>query len=182
MSTPDAVLGLLQRGPRHGYDLKREHDARFPLAKPLAYSQVYSTLGRLQRDGLAEVTEQQPGDGPERTVYGLTTVGRQHLEEWVGTPEPPAPHVANVLFTKLVVALLGGADGSSYLDAQRRAHLARMRELTAVRRDGPPAEAIAADYALHHLEADVRWLETTLQRLPSLTATLLLNTPEEVRA
>jgi len=177
MSTPDAVLGLLQRGPRHGYDLKREHDTRFPLAKPLAFSQVYATLGRLQRDGLAEVTEQQPGDGPERTVYGLTAKGRRRLDDWVGEPEPPAPHVANVLFTKLVVALLGGADGGRYLDVQRSAHLARMRELTAVRRVGAPAEALAADYALFHLEADVRWLETTLQRLPSLAATL-----EEVRA
>ena len=182
MSTPDAVLGLLQRGPRHGYDLKREHDQRFPLAKPLAYSQVYATLGRLQRDGLAEVTEQQPGDGPERTVYGLTPQGRSHLDAWVGTPEPPAPHVANVLFTKLVVALLGGSDGTAYLDSQRQAHLARMRELTAVRRGTDLTQALAADYALHHLEADVRWLETTLQRLPLLTATLFVTTPEEVRA
>ena len=168
MSTPTAVLGLLQRGPRHGYDLKREHDARFPLAKPLAFSQVYSTLGRLQRDGLVEVTEQQAGDGPDRTVYGLTAAGRRHVREWVTAPEPPAPHVANVLFTKLVVARLGGSDGSAYLDAQRKAHLRRMRELTAERRTGDPAAVLAADYALFHLEADVRWLETTLARLDTL--------------
>ena len=177
MSTPDALLGLLQRGPRHGYELKREHDRRFPLAKPLAFSQVYATLGRLERDGLAEVTEQQPGDGPERTVYGITAAGREHLRGWMATPEPPAPHVANVLFAKLVVGLLGGGDGAAYLDAQRAAHLARMRELTAARRTGSPPEALAADYALFHLEADVRWLEATATRLPSLESSL-----EEVRA
>lgn len=174
MSTPGALLGLLQRGPRHGYDLKREYDARFPLAKPLAFSQVYSTLGRLQRDGLVEVAEQQPGDGPDRIVYSLTTPGREFLREWVAEPEPPAPHVANVLFTKLVVARLGGSDGSAYLDAQRAAHLHRMRELTAERRAGDPAVALAADYALFHLEADLRWLETTLARLDSLEAGVLL--------
>ncbi|MGZ6804258.1 MAG: PadR family transcriptional regulator [Nocardioidaceae bacterium] len=167
MSTPSAVLGLLQRGPRHGYDLKREHDLRFPMAKPLAYGQVYATLGRLERDGLVEVTEQQPGDGPDRTVYGLTDAGWARVEAWVREPEPPAPHVANVLYAKLVVALLGGRDGAGYLDTQRRAHLARMRELTRARRDDP-ASALAADYALFHLEADVRWLETTLARLHSL--------------
>ena len=139
MSTPLALLGLLQRSPRHGYDLKREHDRRFPLAKPLAYGQVYATLSRLERDGLAEVTEQQPGDGPERTVYGITPAGRRELRAWAVTPEPPAPHVANVLFAKLVVGLLGGADGSAYLDAQRAAHLERMRTLTGERRTGTPA-------------------------------------------
>lgn len=169
VSTPIAVLGLLQRGPRHGYDLKREHDLRFPLAKPLAYSQVYSTLGRLERDGFVEVTEQQPGDGPERTVYGLTESGRRHVEQWVREPEPPAPHVANVLYTKLVVVLLGGRDGETYLDVQRTAHLTRMRELTRERRESDPAAALAADYALFHLEADLRWLETTLSRLHTLS-------------
>ncbi len=168
MSTPIAVLGLLQSGPRHGYDLKREHDARFPLAKPLAFSQVYSTLGRLERDGLVEVTEQQAGDGPDRTLFGITEAGRQHLRDWVVEPEPPAPHVANVLFTKLVVARLGGSDGSAYLDVQRTAHLSRMRELTEERRSGDTATALGADYALFHLEADVRWLETTLARLDTL--------------
>ena len=168
MSTPSALLGLLQSGPRHGYDLKREHDARFPLAKALAFSQVYSTLGRLERDGLVEVTEKQAGEGPDRTVYGLTDAGRLHVRDWVAEPEPPAPHVANVLFTKLVVARLGGSDGSSYLDTQRTAHLSRMRELTEERRSGNPATALAADYALFHLEADLRWLETTLARLDSL--------------
>ena len=142
MSTPDALLGLLQPGPRHGYDLKREHDTRFPLAKPLAFSQVYSTLGRLERDGLVEVTEQTAGDGPDRTVYGLTNQGRQHLLSWVTEPEPPAPHVANVLFTKLVVARLGGSSGQAYLDTQRTAHLARMRELTRERREAEPAATI----------------------------------------
>jgi DNA-binding PadR family transcriptional regulator len=52
VSIPYVLLGLLSRGPRHGYDLKREHDARFPQAKPLPPGQVYATLGRLLRDDL----------------------------------------------------------------------------------------------------------------------------------
>lgn len=168
MSTSTAVLGLLLPGPRHGYDLKREYDRRFPLAKPLAFAQVYSTLARLLRDDLVEVSEQQAGDGPDRTVYALTDTGRRHLREWVRTPEEPAPHSANVLYTKLLLSLLAGDRGADYLDIQRKAHLARMRELTAARRSGSAAESLGADYALFHLEADLRWLETTLSRLHSL--------------
>lgn len=169
MSTPFALLGLLQRGPRHGYDLKREHDERFPVAKPLAYGQVYATLARLLRDGLVEVSEQQPGDGPERTVYALTALGRSQLADWVSTPEPPSPHVANVLYTKVLLCLLAGQDAHAFLDAQREAHLARMRELTAQRRTAALPEALAADFALFHLEADLRWLQVTVDRLSALT-------------
>jgi DNA-binding PadR family transcriptional regulator len=180
MSTPIALLGLLQRGPRHGYELKLQHDERFPLAKPLAFGQVYATLGRLERDGYVEITEQESAGGPERTVYGLTPAGRAHVAAWVREPEPPAPHVANILFAKLVVALLGGASGSGYLDVQRTAHLARMRELTKTRREGEPAQALAADYALFHLEADLRWLESSLTRLSALREATL--NPIEVLA
>lgn len=170
MSASTALLGLLQQGPRHGYELKREHDAQFPLAKPLAFGQVYATLQRLERDGLVEVSETQNGDGPERTVYALTPAGATFVAEWALDPEPPAAHVANVLYTKLVVAQLGGRDGASYLDAQRSAHLARMRELTEQRRHADRATALSADYALFHLEADVRWLESTLSRLEGTRA------------
>jgi DNA-binding PadR family transcriptional regulator len=169
MSTPVALLGLLARGPRHGYDLKREHDDRFPAAKPLAYGQVYSTLARLLRDGLVEVAEQQPGDGPERIVYALTAQGRQQLGTWVSEPETPAPHVANVLYTKVLLSLIAGGDPAAYLDVQRATHLARMRELTEQRRHASLPEALAADYALFHLEADLRWLQVTTDRLLALT-------------
>ena len=168
MSTSLALLGLLTRGPRHGYDLKREHDERFPAGRPLAFGQVYATLGRLLRDGLVEVSEQQRGDGPERTVYALTEQGRAQLSTWVSEPEPPAPHVSNVLYTKVLLAILADGDADAYLDAQRTAHLARMRELTAERRSASLPTALAADYALFHLEADLRWLEVTSARLSTL--------------
>ena len=52
MSTSHVLLGLLAAGSRHGYELKRAHDARLPRARPLAFGQVYATLSRLERDGL----------------------------------------------------------------------------------------------------------------------------------
>ena len=168
MSTSVALLGLLSRGPRHGYDLKREHDERFPAGRPLAFGQVYATLGRLLRDGLVEVSEQQRGEGPERTVYALTDQGREELASWVSQPEAPAPHVSNVLYTKVLLAILADGDANAYLDAQRTAHLTRMRELTEQRRSGSLPEALAADYALFHLEADLRWLDVTSNRLSTL--------------
>jgi DNA-binding PadR family transcriptional regulator len=172
MSTAHVLLGLLARGPRHGYDLKRAHDERLPRAKPLAFGQVYATLGRLERDGLVAEAGQDRDGGPDRTSYTLTDAGRQHLNAWLTSIEAPAPYVTSELFNKVVVALLAAdADKArDYLVAQRAAHLARMRELTAVKTTPGVSlgDVVAADYALGHLDADLSWLQTTLTRVTAL--------------
>ncbi|MFC8675617.1 PadR family transcriptional regulator [Streptomyces griseorubiginosus] len=172
MSTRHLLLGLLAGGPSHGYDLKRRHDDRFPQARPLAYGQVYTTLQRLVRDGLAEVDGTDSDGGPERTKYRATDEGARELAEWAGQTAPPAPFVANEIFAKVVVSILAGGDPDAYLRAQRAAHMARMRELTAVK-TAPGADlatVLSADYALNHLDADLRWMTTTAARLTTLTA------------
>jgi DNA-binding PadR family transcriptional regulator len=172
MSTAHVLLGLLTGGPRHGYDLKRAHDERLPQAKPLAYGQVYATLGRLERDGLVERSGQDREGGPDRTSFALTDAGRARLAEWLGAVEPPAPYITSTLFAKVVVSLVAAdvAAATAYLVAQRAAHAARLRELTAVKvnRGSSVGDVVAADYAIAHLDADLRWLQTTLLRVADL--------------
>ncbi len=171
MSTSHLLLGLLSRGPRHGYELKREHDDRFPQARPLAYGQVYATLGRLLRDKMVVEGEPAPGDGPDRRVYELADTGRAALEAWLADVEAPAPFVTNPLFTRVVVALLADGRAGDYLGAQRRAHLERMRELTVMKTASGArlSDVLAADWALSHLNADLRWVEYAAHRLAALT-------------
>ena len=172
MSTRHVVLGLLAGGPKHGYDLKRAHDVRLPRAKPLAFGQVYATLGRLVRDGLVVAAGQDRDGGPDRTAYELTDAGLASVLAWVRQVEPPMPHLGGTLLAKVVVALLvAGADQArGFLAAQREAHMARLRELTAAKTD-PGAtlgDVIAADYGIAHLDADLRWLTATLDRVADL--------------
>ena len=61
-----------------------------------------------------------------------------------------------------------GPAGGAYLDAQRAAHLQRMRELTELRRKGSVVDTLLADHAMFHLEADLRWIDLTEARLGSL--------------
>jgi DNA-binding PadR family transcriptional regulator len=170
MSTPFTLLGLLEPAPSHGYELKRAYDQRFGVDKPLPFGQVYATLARLERDGRAVVVGVEAGEGPDRKRYAITEQGVTDLEAWLAEPERPEPHLQTVLFSKVVLALLSGRDANRYLDAQRAAHLARMRELTAMRREAGRAQSLLADYALFHLEADLRWLEVTASRLNELEA------------
>ena len=169
MSVPLTVLGLLEREPSHGYELKRDYDAFFGRGKPLPFGQVYSTLSRLARDGKAVAAGTEPGAGPDRKRYTITEVGASEVETWLSEPVEPEPHLQTVLFTKVVLSLMLGRSAEHYLDTQRVAHLQRMRELTDVRRTGSLVEALLADHGLFHLEADLRWIDLTSARLSSLS-------------
>jgi DNA-binding PadR family transcriptional regulator len=168
MSVPLTLLGLLEREPSHGYDLKRDYDALFGRGKPLPFGQVYSTLGRLARDGKVVAGDAEPGAGPDRKRYVITDLGVTEVAAWLTEPVDPEPHLQSVLFAKVVLALLLGRPAEQYLTTQRAAHLQRMRELTDLRRKGRQVDALLADYGLFHLEADLRWIDVTAARLETL--------------
>ncbi|MFL6077078.1 MAG: PadR family transcriptional regulator [Mycobacteriales bacterium] len=168
MSVPFALLGLLEREPSHGYDLKRDYDTYFGRGKPLPFGQVYSTLARLTRDGKVMAAETEPGAGPDRKRYVITEHGVSEVETWLAEPVEPEPHLQSVLFVKVVLALMSGRSAEHYLDVQRAAHLQRMRELTELKRTGELVDALLADHGLFHLEADLRWIDMTAARLSAL--------------
>jgi DNA-binding PadR family transcriptional regulator len=168
MSVPLTMLGLLEREPSHGYELKRDYDAYFGRDRPVPFGQVYATLGRLARDGKVLAGEAEPGAGPERKRYVITEAGATDVESWLAEPAEPEPHLQTVLFTKVVLALMLDRPAGRYLDVQRAAHLARMRELTEAKRSDDLLDVLRADYGLFHLEADLRWIDMTAARLDAL--------------
>jgi DNA-binding PadR family transcriptional regulator len=168
MSVPLTLLGLLEREPSHGYDLKRDYDAFFGRSRPLPFGQVYATLGRLARDGKVVIGEVGPGEGPDRKRYVITELGATEVDTWLTQPVEPEPHLQTVLFAKVVLALMLDRPAGQYLDTQRAAHLRRMRELTQTKRAGGLVDALLADHGLFHLEADLRWIDMTAARLDAL--------------
>ncbi|MGB6457032.1 MAG: PadR family transcriptional regulator [Streptosporangiaceae bacterium] len=168
MSVPLTLLGLLERQPSHGYDLKRSYDTFFGRTRPLPFGQVYATLARLSRDGKVAAGDSEPGAGPDRRRYAITAAGREELEPWLAEPVPAEPYLQTVLFTKVVLTLMLGRDAERYLDRQRAEHLRRMRELREIKRTGPLVDALLADHGMFHLEADLRWIDITSARLNAL--------------
>lgn len=168
MSVPLTILGLLEREPCHGYDLKRDYDTYFGRRKPLPFGQVYATLARLVRDGKVAPGEIEAGDGPDRKRYAITSAGKSDVEAWLAEPMEAEPHLQTVVFAKVVLALMLGRPAQRYLDTQRNSHLQRRRELTELKRNGNLVDALLADYGLFHLEADLRWIDITEARLSGL--------------
>lgn len=167
VSTMELHLAVLATGPRHGYEVKKEHDQWFPETRPLAYGQVYATLGRLVRDGLAEIVETHRERGPERTVYAVTDAGIDRLKEWLAEPAPPAGAGSEEVVRKTVVALraaaaTGGAVAARDVVARQRAvHLRKMRALQESPHETSDdvATRLVRRHALLHLDADLRWLD-----------------------
>jgi DNA-binding PadR family transcriptional regulator len=123
MSVPLTILGLLEREPSYGYDLKRDYDSFFGRGKPLPFGQVYATLGRLTRDGKAAAGDIEPGEGPDRKRYVITDLGASEVETWLSEPVEPEPYLQTTLFTKVVLSIMLGKSAEHYLDrtqAQRQ--------------------------------------------------------------
>jgi DNA-binding PadR family transcriptional regulator len=174
MNVSLTLLGLLEREPSYGYDLKRDYDSLFGRDKPLPFGQVYGTLSRLARDGKVSPGEIEHGGGPDRKRYALTELGRSEFDAWLDEPIEPAPHLQTELFVKVVLALILDRSAERYLDVQRAAHLDRMRTLTDIKQTASLVDTLLADHGLFHLEADLRWIELTEARLSELAEVIRL--------
>src|SRR5215213_9417694 len=101
MSIRHALLALLSEGAKYGLQLRQEFEARTGEVWPLNVGQVYTTLQRLERDGLVESDE---SEGPQRT-YRLTSAGSVELDVWLHTPDTSLSPPRDELVIKMLVAL-----------------------------------------------------------------------------
>jgi len=174
MNAQYVLLGFLTEESNYGYELKKKYDGYFGKDKPILAGQVYSTLARLKRDNkVEEIADTSESGGSDRVRYAITEQGEKDLQSWLESPEAPSPQLQATMYVKTVLAILKDGDAAPYLDNQRKAHVQRMRELTNRRRDSSLSDMLLIDYALYHLEADLRWIELTISRLMKLKEEIL---------
>jgi DNA-binding PadR family transcriptional regulator len=171
MSVRHALLALLSDGPKYGLRLRQEFEARTGDVWPLNVGQVYTTLQRLDRDGL--VTSDDDEDGPQRT-YAITPDGIRELTAWLQTPPTAAQPPRDELLIKVLVAVeVPGVDVHEVVQVHRRHLIELMQRYTAVKADADEDDvplALVVDAELFRIEAAVRWLDTAdvrLQRVPT---------------
>ena len=171
MSVPYALLGLLSDGAKYGLRLQHEFESRTGRVWPLNVGQVYTTLQRLERDGLVE----SDGEGERsQKCYRITAAGEHELATWLRTPPDLVPPPRDELVIKVLVALqIPGIDVRELLQAHRRHVIEVMQRYTQVKaaadEDDVPL-ALVADAELFRLEAIVRWLDAADVRLARLPA------------
>lgn len=169
MSVPHALLALLSEGSKYGMRLQNEFESRTGEVWPLNVGQVYTTLQRLERDGLVEAH----GEG-ERSQkrYRITSAGAEELAGWLRTPPDLVPPPRDELVIKILVALqIPGIDIHEILQVHRRHVIEVMQRYTRVKAEATEEDvplALVADAELFRLEAIVRWLDTADVRLKQL--------------
>jgi DNA-binding PadR family transcriptional regulator len=167
MSIKYALLSLLDQQPHHGYQLKTAVEGWLGQSWPLNIGQVYTTLTRLERDGLVALGEV---DAQGRQTYQITPAGRAALADWFATPVPRDGLVRDELLVKLVAAVAAG-DGTAFavIRGQRTATLALLQQHTRgkaqAERRGDLPRLVVADLLIAQAEAEVAWLELCEARL-----------------
>ena len=183
MSVPHALLALLSEAPKHGLRLQNEFEARPGEVWPLNVGQVYTTLQRLERDGLVETDGETERS---RKRYRITSKGDRDLAEWLRRPTELIPPPRDELVIKVLVALqVPGTDVHEILQVHRRHVIETMQRYTQVKaaaREDDTALALVADAELFRLEAIVRWLDAAdvrLRQRPTPAPAAATDTPQK---
>jgi DNA-binding PadR family transcriptional regulator len=182
MSVRHAMLALLSEGPKYGLRLREEFEAGTGQVWPLNVGQVYTTLQRLERDGLvtAAVADEAAESGPQR-AYRITEAGAAELGRWLRVPSGDAAPPRDELVMKVLVAVrVPDADVHEVIQAHRRHLVQLMQEWTRLKEDDGGADlafALTVDAELFRLDSVVRWLDAAEGRLRRAEADGILTTP-----
>jgi DNA-binding PadR family transcriptional regulator len=188
MSVRHALLALLSQGPTYATRLRLDLQQRTGELWELNIGQVYTTLQRLERDGLVREDDQ----GRDTRYFVLTATGREELDRWLRTPPPLDTPPRDELVIKVLVAVdVPGVDVGDVVLAHRQQVVEAMQAFTRIKASADSddvALAIMVDAELFRLEGVLRWLdaaEARLQARPPAPATTMAGDgaydPEVVR-
>ncbi len=171
MSVRQALLTLLEQQPMYGYQLRSEFESRTGSTWPLNIGQVYTTVARLERDGMVEGAG---SDSDGHVMYAITTQGREEVATWFSTPVQRTQPPRDELAIKLALAVTApGVDVAAVIQAQRGATMAALQDYTRLKRgaqeqqDHPAGMAwtLVLDSLVFAAEAEIRWLDHSETRL-----------------
>jgi DNA-binding PadR family transcriptional regulator len=167
MSVRHALLALLAEGPKYGLQLREEFEARTGEVWPLNVGQVYTTLQRLERDGLAS-SDDAAQDGPQKT-FRITADGEAELAGWLRTPPDMASPPRDELVMKVLVAMrVPGTDVHEVIQVHRRYLVELMQQWTRIKEAEAESDlslALVVDAELFRLDAVIRWLDAADGRI-----------------
>lgn len=166
MSVKHALLALLEDGPRYGYELKSGFESRTGTTWPLNVGQVYTTLSRLERDGLV----QRDGDNANgQALYRRTAAGTRELTDWWDIPVDREIPARDELAIKIALAVGSpSVDARGVLQKQRTATVRALQAHTRKKNSlstGDTAVALLLDALIFAAEAEVAWLNHCEARL-----------------
>jgi DNA-binding PadR family transcriptional regulator len=171
MSIRHSLLALLSEGPKYGFQLRQEFETSTGEVWPLNVGQVYTTLQRLERDGLAQSDDVEEDERQKN--YRITDKGGEELSRWLRTPPDLSQPPRDELVIKVLVASrLLDVEVHDVIQVHRRYIVQLMQQWTRMKEDEAHFElafALAVDAELFRLDSVVRWLDSADGRLRRAT-------------
>lgn len=166
MSVKNALLALVGQGPKYGYQLRTEFEERTGGSWPLNIGQVYTTLNRLERDGLVKAMTELPDPEAEtssQVIYRATEAGQAAIAAWFASPVDREAPPRDELAIKVAMAVtLPGVDVPGLVQQQRSATMRSLQDFTRLKRqtgEEDLAWGLVLDRLIFDAEAEVRWLD-----------------------
>jgi len=168
-ATAYVILGMVNREPRSGYEIKAAVDNTTRFFWAASYGQIYPELKRLSEAGLVEGVAAPRGDR-KRTVYAITARGEAALKEWLRQP----PETAEMREEGLLKLFFAGAVAPEEAAEILRTMRERRLDLTARLRAMEPKTLEKEDpYPLMVLRAGIEFNEWFAEWCERMEAQLL---------
>jgi PadR family transcriptional regulator AphA len=161
-----ALLGLLRRQPRHGYEIHQQlaDPTGLGLIWRLKQSQVYALLAKLEQQSYVSQTLEPQDARPPRKVFALTETGRQAFLDWVQTPVARGRGFRLDFLAKLYFARQeGDAVAQKLLNRQQAAcqdWLTEQQTLAEGLIDSRPFDWLVHQFRISQVKAMLDWLNT----------------------
>ena len=169
MTVRHALLALLTEGPKYGLRLREEFEERTGEVWPLNVGQVYTTLQRLERDGLVE-SDSSETETTQQRGFRITAEGREEVSTWLRTPPSVVPPRDELVIKVLVALDVPGVDVATVVQSHRRRLVELMQTYTRLKEDAldDVRVALVVDAELFRLDALIRWLDSADARVRAL--------------
>jgi len=166
--TPEpALLGFMQNGPLHGYDLYKQVREHVGLIWRVEMSQMYAILSAYAARGWIGTQIKSQDTRPARKMLELTPAGRRAFEEWMLRPAHGLREFRVDFFLRLYFARVAGAPVAKKLITQQIASIKHELEVQRTREDaaGDDFFKLARDFRVHQLKTILKWLEDNRDEL-----------------
>jgi DNA-binding PadR family transcriptional regulator len=159
LSTEYILLGLVARGPVHGYDLHKQLATLDGLSAiwHVKQSQLYALLDKLEDMGYLHSVSMPGAASALRKQYHITVNGRTAFDAWMVSPVQHGREMRQGFLARLYFARLSGLEAVQQLiDAQYTTCLDWQR---GIQSEPASFQRVVSLFRLNQINAMLNWLD-----------------------
>jgi len=176
MSIRLVILGVLNDGPKHGYEIKHIIEDHMGDWTNIAFGSIYFALKKLTEEGLLnKIAEEKEGNRPARLIYEITEEGRKEFDEllkkaWINVERNYFEFDVALFF----IGFVKKEKVMEYVDKRIEVlgkELEGLKKHYSYHKENTKVPAIAFEimnHTLEHQKAELKWLVSLKEKMQKL--------------